>query len=197
MAIAQLSGDYVSEDMSEASAADRSLVVRFSLQPRLDSAATAEAGREIYTDREFITILIPGDKTLTVHRPVMAVDKARFPVHYARFKNDRQQEVTGTPLIGWPVCTESQRKELEYFNVRTVEQLANLADGYASNMMGIVALKQSAQKFIAQSKESAVTLRLNKELAERDTRLAELQEQLELLAAQVQAQKTPDKAKTK
>ena len=92
-----------------------------------------------------------------------------------------------TPLIGWPQVTESQRKELDYFNIRTVEQLASVADGFASNMMGVQALKQAAQKFIAQSKDSAIVNKLNTELAQRDTLLAGMQEQMALMAEKLAA----------
>jgi uncharacterized coiled-coil protein SlyX len=193
MPIAQLSGDYVSEDLSEAHDADRSLVVRFTMEARPDHEKSAEAGRAVYRDREYISILIPGDKTLSVFRPTIPSDKNRFPRQYAAFKNSQGEAVIGTPLIGWPQVTEAQRKELEYFNIRTVEALANVADGFASNMMGVQALKQAAQKFIAQSKDSAIVNKLNTELAQRDTLLATMQEQMASMAEKLAALEAGDK----
>lgn len=183
----QLSGDYVSEDLAEAHDADRSLVVRFHMGTKLDREATDREGRPIYKDREYVTILVPGDKLNAVNRPTMPSDRARFPRQYAAFKNSQGEAVVGTPLVGWPQVNEAQRKELEYFNIRTVEQLANVADGFASNMMGVQALKQAAQKFIAQSKDSAVVNKLNAELAQRDVLLATMQEQMAALAEKLQA----------
>lgn len=169
-----MSSEYGSED-------DKRLSVRFSLQPRLDSKATEVEGREIYKEVEFVTILIPGDKTLSVHRPIMPVDRARFPLQYQHFKSTQGVALVGTPLAGWPLLTEGQRKELDYFNIRTVEQLANVADGLAGSMMGIMGLKDQAQKFLSASKDSAPTVRLMKELEQRDNQISALQDQINKL----------------
>lgn len=159
-------------------AADRRLVVRFSLQPRIDSKATAEAGREIYKDVEFVTILIPGDKTLTINRPIMPSDKSRFPLQYQSFKNKAGEALTGTPLSAWPLVTESQRRELDYFNIRTVDQLAEVNDNFASSMMGVQALKQQAQKYLTAAAAAQPIVAMQAELATRDNQIAALQDQV-------------------
>jgi hypothetical protein len=176
--------DYEMPDV-DTSKADARLVVRFSMQPRLDSARSAEEGRECYREVEFVTILIPGDKTLTVNRPVMASDKQRFPQQYAAFKNKQGEAIIGTPLSAWGMVNEGQRRELEYFNIRTVEQLAEVSDGFAGNMMGVHALKAQAQRYMATTKEAAPTIKLMKELEQRDNSISALKDQIEKLAAQV------------
>ena len=177
-----LADEYEMPD-TDTSHADRRLVVRFSLQPRLDSKRTEEEGREIYKQVEFVTILIPGDKTLTVNRPVQASDKQRFPLQYQAFKNQKGEALVGTPLTAWAVVNESQRRELEYFNIRTVEALAEVADNFASSMMGINNLKQQAQKYLAVSKEAAPTVKLMKEIERKDGEIASLQDQIKNLAS--------------
>ena len=174
--------DYETPD-SDQSDADKRLYVRFSLQPRLDSKRTEEEGRECYREVEFVTILIPGDKTLSVNRPIMPSDKHRFPKQYQNFLNKKGEVLIGTPLSMWPLVSETQRRELEYFNVRTVEQLADVADGVASNMMGMLGLKQKAQKFITATKETAPLIKMQQELSQRDDSIAALQDQLTKLAA--------------
>lgn len=178
--------DFVTTD--DTSAADRSLSVRFSMQSRIDQTATEKEGRPIHKDVEFVTILIPGDKTLTINRPVRKSDMARFPTQYASFKAARGAVVTGTPLSGWPLITESQRRELEYFNIVTVEQLADVNDSFAGTMMGVHQLKQAAQRYISAAKERVPALQLTKELAERDTQIKALQDQLTKLVALVEKQ---------
>lgn len=176
---------------------DRGLVVRFSMGTRLDSAKTAEAGREIYREVEYVTILIPGDKLVSpVHRPVQASDKSRFPAQYAAFKNSQSQSgtsITGTPLTAWPVVSPAQRKELEYLNIVTVEQLAAVSDGSAQNLVGLQGLKQLAQKFIEASKSAAPLVALQKELETRDNAIAALTARLDALAAPAKTEK-PAKA---
>jgi hypothetical protein len=141
---------------------------------------------------EYVHILIPGDKTLSVFRPVMPSDKARFSVQYAKWAQNRGESQFGTPLAGWPNLTESQRKELAYFNIHTVEQLAGVADNFAGQMMGVQQLKQSAQKYLDASKERAPTLKLLKELEQRDNAIAAMQEQLNKLAARVDTKSEPE-----
>lgn len=161
---------------------DKRLFVTFSLESRLDKRATSEAndGMNKYRDVEFITIHIPGDKTVSIHRPVVQSDKMRFPLQYAAFRNSTTgDQIVGTPLTLWPGCKPSQLKELEYFNVRTVEQLAAMPDGAGgSNMMGIQALKAAAKTFIAARKEEAPIIKMQAELKQRDDQIAALADQV-------------------
>ncbi len=152
---------------------DKKLFVTFSFEPRLDRKATEEAGSNKYRDVEFVTIRIPGDKTLSIHRPVTPSDKQRFPLQYAAFKNKAGEQIVGTPLNLWPGCKPSQVRELEYFNVRTVEQLAAMPDGaQGASMMGVQALRNAARAYVSLAKDRAPLLQVQKELAERDATIA-------------------------
>lgn len=174
--------DFLMPDAAQADQ-DRRLVVRFSLESKLDQTASDKEGRPVYKEVEYVTILVPGDKTLTVHRPVQPSDKARFGIQYSAFKANQGDKLVGTPLHGWPLVTPSQRKELEYFNIRTVEALAEVADGYASNMMGMQQLKQAAQKYLENANKTQPIALLTRQLEERDARLKALEERLNELAA--------------
>lgn len=180
---------------------DKRLMVQFSLEARLNQEASAAEGRNVYKDVEFVTIRVPGDKTVTVHRPVRHSDKLRFPIQYAAFRNARGEEVVGTPLSLWPGCKPSQVSELAYFNVKTVEQLAAMADGVGgAQMMGIQALRQAARQYVQAAKDQAPLLAVQKELKGRDDTIAALQDQIakqgEVLARILAAQE-PKQAKGK
>lgn len=194
----------------DATDADRSLVVRFSIEAKIDGAAVAaaeiKAAEEAraagtvpdpvppkYKDVEYIKILIPGDKTLNVHRPVMPSDKARFPAQYAAFKSARGMIVHGTSLAGWPLVTESQRKELEFFNIYTVEQLSEVNDGFASSMMGVQQLKQAAQRYLSAAKEKAPAVKFAQELEQRDHKIAVLEDRLNKVLEQLDKAHAPTK----
>ena len=164
---------------------DARLFVEFSFQARLDSKLSDEAGHNVYKDVEFVTIRIPGDKTTSVHRPVRPSDKQRFPFQYQQFKTKAGEVVVGTPLTLWPFINPARVKELEYFNVRTVEQLAAMPDGNAGQMMGIQALKQQAKDYVAHSKEQAPLIAVQKELAGRDATIETLKAQLASQGAQL------------
>jgi hypothetical protein len=176
---------------------DRGLVVRFNMGTRLDSAKTAEAGREIYREVEYVTIIIPGDKLVSpVHRPVQASDKSRFPAQYAAFKNAQSQNtqtITGTPLSAWPVISPAQRKELEYLNITTVDALAAVSDTSAQNLVGLHGLKEQAKRFIEASKSAAPLAQMQKELEARDSAIAALTARLDALATPAKNEK-PAKA---
>lgn len=170
---------------------DKRLFVRFTLEARLDRNASVEAGENKYKDVEFITIYIPGDKTLSVHRPVQPSDKQRFPLQYAAFRNTKGEALIGTPLSVWPAITPSQIRELEYFNVRTVEQLAALADGTAgAQMMGVNALRNAARAFIAARKEAEPLARLQEELQQRDYKIEALTDQVGKLMQRLDDERT-------
>jgi hypothetical protein len=158
---------------------DKRLFVRFSLEARPDrSKPIGEDGRITYKDIEFISIHIPGDKTLSAHRPVMAADRARFPIQYQQFKNKNAEQLVGTPLAMWPLISPAQIRELEYFNVRTVEHLASMPDSGAGQMMGIQKLKQAAAAYIQDARDKAPLVKVQKELEARDAQIAAQAEQI-------------------
>lgn len=178
--------DYMEDfEMPDADAEklDRKLNVRFSMEARIDRAKTEAEGKECYRDIEFISIFIPGDKTLSVHRPVMPVDKNRFRLQYKQFKDNASETVLGTPLSTWALIGPSQRKDLEYLNCRSVEQLAGMSDIGAQSMHGLIALRQKAQNYLKAKEEDAGLIKMVAELQQRDDAIAALQAQVTALAA--------------
>ncbi len=138
----------------------------------------------VYRKIEFVTIHIPGDKTLVVHRPVMAADKHRFRAQYEAFKNASGEPVDGTPIEQLPEIKPSQVADLKYVGVTTIEQMAKVADGSPlMNMMGGVGIKQRAAAWVAKNRKSSVISQTNEALKERDVQIAELQEQVKALLA--------------
>ena len=177
--------DFVMPD-SDQEKMDRRLNVRFSMEARLDHAKTEATGVEHYRDLEFVTIFIPGDKTLSVHRPVQVSDKMRFRDKYRHFKENLKEPETGTPLSVWPLVSPSQRKELEYLNCRTVEQLAGMSDAACQNFMGAIALRAKAQSYLKAKTEDAGLIKITAELQQRDDTIAAMQAQLSALAELVE-----------
>src|SRR5678816_180210 len=160
---------------------DDRLRVQFSHFPELDQDATAKEGRAIYTDKEYIMIMIPGERDV-VHRPAWSKDYERFPRQYAAFKNKQNQDaVSGTPLKMVPWLTLSQVKELEFFNCMTLEQLANMPDSTANKFMQINKLKQLAKDHLQAAKEAAPLTSMRAELDKRDEQIAALQNQLKVV----------------
>lgn len=161
----------------EGRSADDRLMVKFEMFPHPDERASVEAGHPVFKDTEYVTIIVPGDKTTTVHRPVWAQDKERFARQYQAFVAGKSQEVSGLPLRMWGGLTLSQAKEFEYFNVKTVEQLAEMSDGNGVSIHGFHALKQRAQDYIKSTKEQQPLLQMRAELEERDNTIETMQMQ--------------------
>lgn len=140
----------------------------------------------IYRDIEFVSIRIPGDSTLTVHRPIMASDKTRFRQKYEAFKTGRGEATEGTPIGQLPDITAGTVRELEYVGIKTIEQVASCADSLLK-MMGGQTLKQKAAAWVAKNRKSSIVSQTNEAFAERDALLAKQAETIAALTARLDA----------
>lgn len=164
---------------------DKNLWVQFGLEPMEDGAASAAEGRPIYKEIEHIKIMQPGNKDSIIIRPVTEKDKTRFRQQYENWKAGRAEEVSGTPLEKWPGVTRAQVEELKFFGVRTVEQLAEMADAHAQKFMGINNLRRLARDYIQKGKEGAMSTQMLEALKSKDNQIAALQEALQGLQTEV------------
>ena len=174
-----------SNESRVAQAADGRLFVNFFMKAVKNEAKSLEAGRAIFEEREFLNIKIPGDKNNDVVKDLSIEPHyiQRFPVQYARFKQN-QEQVVGTPLNLAPFLTESQVEEYRALNIRTVEQLAGLSDVNAQTIMGSIKHKQEAQAWL-DSVKGAEALRMEYEAdkAKRDEEMAALRAKIEELTS--------------
>jgi len=158
--------------------ADQVLLVRFYSHPKKNLAKSEEEGRPIFEDTDYIEIMQPGNKDSIIRRPASQRDKDRFAEHYRKFQaRATEDHVEGTLLSEWPAISRAQVEELRFLNIRTVEQLAQLADSNAQNIMGIQGLKQKAAKYLETAKDQALADRLD----EMEARNRELEEKLALV----------------
>lgn len=148
-----------------------------------DHAASAAQGRPIFKMVEFIRIMVPGDKTTEIVRPVRfghtpKHDNMKYPRQYAAFKQNREQTIEGTPLKAWPILNKAQVEELRYLKIYTVEQLAELADSTTQRHTGLVKLKRLARAFLDKAESG-------KGITEMERQLDTLQQEKDALAGQV------------
>jgi hypothetical protein len=160
---------------------DDRLGVIFYMRTVEDKERTLAEGRKCFRDREYIKILIPGDRHNFIDRPVQKTgtmptdDTLRFAQQYARFKAQSEQKAhDGTPLTLWPQMSAALAEELKYINIFTVEQLAELADTYVAKVPMGHQWKAKAKEFVAAQKDATVINKLQAELSERDAKIAEL-----------------------
>lgn len=167
----------VMEDMPR-HAMDKRLYTNFYVRPVMNNFKSAEAGRPIFDEVDYVRIIIPGDKNNVVDTKVTEEHKARFEKQFERFKKNQEQAVSGTPLEVWPQMTVGQVAELKAMNIHTVEQLAEVPDNLAQKIMDSHALRAKAKLFLEAAAGEAVTTKMSAELEKRDVELAALKEQL-------------------
>ena len=176
---------------------DENLHVRFFMHPHQDKAESLAQGRPIFQDKEYVEIMIPGDRTNIVNRPVRPHDKARFPKHYQAFKTGVEDIMVGTPLEMWPVMSRAMVEELRFFKILTVEQLASVPDSVAQRFMGINIFKQRAQDYVAAAAGNASTDQLRAELDASRNETETLKAALADLSETVSKMKQPTKSRAK
>jgi hypothetical protein len=153
-------------------------IPQFFTEPVKMEFKSQQAGRPIFEEREFVRIIIPGDRRSMAVEPVNDEHRARWPKDYEAFTAGRAAPLEGTPLKEWPVSamTASKAEELAFFNIKTVEQLAALNDGQLQNLgMGARELRERSRLWLSVAKSGAAPLeRLqaeNERLARENERL--------------------------
>jgi hypothetical protein len=180
------------ENVDNVQFGDDRLGVMFYNRTVEDKERTLAEGRRCFKEREFVKIMIPGDRNPAVDRPVQRTgslptdDVLRFPKQYARFKQQAEQQIhDGTPLALWPQMPGALAEELKYINIFTVEQLADLADTYVSKVPMGHQWKAKAQQFVAAMQDQSVLNKMASELEERDNRIETLEAAIAEQAEQI------------
>lgn len=159
---------------------DNKLFVKFYARQVRNEEKSMEAGRAIHEEKVYINIKLPGDKHNDVNRVAFPEDIKRFPLHYERFRKN-QEQVIGTPLNVLPFLTEAQVEDYRVIHIRTVEQLAGLADVTAQQIMGSVAHKHQAQAWLDRFNS------VEKVREEFDAKDRAREEEMKTLKAQIEA----------
>jgi hypothetical protein len=157
---------------------DAKLFVQFYSGNRINKEKTKLSGRPIHDDMTYVRIMSPGNKTSIIDRPARDDDISRFRRQYDSFAAGEGDYVSGTPLEAWPQISRGQVEEMRFFNVRTVEQLADISDTHTKKFMGVVELKKKAKAFLETTREAEPLLRVQAELEERDSRILTLEDAL-------------------
>jgi hypothetical protein len=156
-----------------------------------DEASTAQ-GRPIFKDTPYIKIFVAGDKDNIIDQPVwddplhQNSHTTRFPEEWKRFKEGHldDAQLGGTPLALLPGVSKAQVQEMAYFNVRTVEQLADMSDANVSRFPGVRKMRDEAKGYIERAAGAAPEKRLREELEKRDNEIDLLKKQMaELISA--------------
>lgn len=179
MPLAEVEYDYKDFDNRE-SADDRNVHVRFYMRPWQNPTETAQQGRPIFEDREYVEIRASGNSTNVIDRPVTDLDRARFRRQYAMFRGGASEQIVGTRLSEVTWLTRSQCEELAHLRVYTVEQLSSINDQLCTQFSGLYEARRKAQAFLSASEAAAPITAIQAENAELKSMLSALQDQLRL-----------------
>jgi hypothetical protein len=168
--------DYVAPD-----GRDRA-IAQFYIKPIKNNFLSQKEGREIWEDREYVEIIVPGDSKNIVHTAVTDAHRDRWPRSYQAFKSHMEAPAEGTPLEEWAAVGASMVMELKSHHVRTVEHLAGLSDSQLAKVcpMGGHALRDRAKRFLEQ--------------VDAEKPIAELTQQVEALKAELAAMREKEAA---
>lgn len=124
----------------------------------------------------------------TDHHRYRRRDEGGFPEEYARFKQGLDVQASGTPIKEW-LGDNARTKNLEIFNIYTLEQLAAASDGLCQTLgAGSLDLRRKAQAFLTHKRDSGAG---EAAIAERDAlrqEMTQMRQALALLTAQNQQQ---------
>ena len=166
--------------------ADRKLFVVFYRDVQKNELKSIEAGRPIFDEVDLIKIITPGSRDSFVGIADHEYQQ-RFPTHWARYKQGKSQEISGTPLNQLPWLGISQIAEFNAVGCHTVEQLVGMSDQLSQKFMGHHAVKQRAAQYLNLAKENAPLMKMEAELKKRDDEIAQLQETVNALVARDKA----------
>lgn len=142
-------------------------------------AESEKEGRPIYKDLPHIRKMTPGDASNIVERVAKPFDIQQFPREWEIFQRQQTSPMQGTPLEHWPQISRAQVKEAKYFEVHTVEQMAELSDASCQRLgMGFAELRKRAQTYL---QAAAGTADLTRQAAENER----LQQEIEALKNQM------------
>jgi hypothetical protein len=161
---------------------ERGVLAEFFMDKVLLGFKSKEVGREVYEDREFISIRIRGQDKSNVVCEVTEQHKRRFPRAYAAFKANVTQARVGTPIERLAAVSPTQIYMFKQHNITTVEDLSEVADQYLQNLgPGARDLQRQAKEFLTNGKVANAEL-----VAKVDDLATQLKTALDLINKQQQ-----------
>jgi len=166
---------------------DNKMIVMFYLRPQLNPAKSEAAGRQIFEDVEFVRIHPPGERLNIIDRRAGDVDKKRWPMQWAQFKQNAPQMCEGTPIEMLYPSQPSIGASLKASGVHTVEQCAELsAHAIETIGMGCQQWVNEATRYLQVANKGVKASEMKKMLEDRDRQINSLNHKLGLLETELE-----------
>ena len=141
-------------------------------------------GFPVFKNVCFVEIRIKDNPSEVYDQPATKEKIERFPVAYARYQLMKKQVKEGTPLEQFAFLTAGEVESLKIRGIFTVEALAGLEEEKAVQLE-ISRERELAQKFLAASAHNSEIASWQKQEEKYRQTIAQLQNKIEQLQAQV------------
>ncbi len=153
-------------------------------------------GFPVFKNVCFVEIRIKDNPSEIYDQPATKDKFERFPVAYARYQLMKKQVNEGTPLEQFAFLTAGEVESLKIRGIFTVEALAELEEEKAVELE-ISRERELAQKFLAASAHNSEIAFWQKQEEKYRQTIAQLQNKIEQLQAQVKNLQDTSKTKEK
>lgn len=166
---------------------DSSMLCIFYKRAVHNAVKSAQAGRPMYEDMDYVRIQQPGETTQVVDRPAQQADKQRWPHQWQAYAAGKDQVAEGTPLGLLFPRHPSAVAMLQAIGIMTVEHLANAsATAIAAIGMHGQDYVNYAQKYIHGASSGAAFHQMQMELENTKRQNERLAKQVDDLTHQMQ-----------
>lgn len=164
---------------------DYQLIVRFYDGTTPSEFESSQTGRRIVKDVCRINVRIPGNQLLERDEPATDEDKARFPMQYQHYLNNKGGvEMGGTPIDELTFISAAAKENLKAAKFFTVEQIANGSDQQLMSLgmsvgMNPLAMREKALHWLSVSEKNSGFTQVERQLEEERASRMALEAQLQ------------------
>jgi hypothetical protein len=162
--------------------------IRFWKDPYKNEAKSAEAGIPVFDTVDWYEIRVLGESD-TIQGPwrlASAENKERWAKAHAEWMRDNSTEgIIGTPLSEVAWLARGEVETFKYSGIRTLENLAEVADNSITRIPGGLAYRQKARDMLAAAKSSSHMQQMSEELAKRDAEIDALRDAIAALGGKL------------
>ena len=152
-----------------------------------DGRATEEAGTLKMRDVEFVRLFMAGDMNSSPVHPVTKELRERFADAYDKWARTRANDhIEGMPLAAWPLAPRGFVMEMKALHIRSVEDLAAVADTNIGKISDGRIWREKAKAWLDTNKDAGAAAKYAARATSLEADNADLRRQLAELAARVE-----------
>ncbi len=156
-------------------------------KPVLNPIESRARGSSWYDNKVYVRIAPAGERLNIIDREAKGEDARCWPIQWAQFQQNQEQIPEGTPIGLLYPDKPAIAATLKAAGVHTIEVCAELSGNAIENIgMGAQSWANAAQKYLQMANKGVGAAQFRKELEDRDGQIRVLNQQLEMLKAEIQ-----------